>query len=129
EFYSVEAFMKKVLYTLGSIFFALIALAFILPFFIDLNDYKAEISAKVKDYTGRDLVIQGAIQLSFLPTPSVSIQKISLSNLPGTSHKNMAEVEKLSVSVEFLPLLNKKVHITNVELINPHIHLEKLSSG
>ncbi len=120
--------MKKVLYILGSIFFALIALAFILPFFIDLNDYKAEISAKVKDYTGRDLVIQGAIQLSFLPTPSVSIQKISLSNLPGTSHKNMAEVEKLSVSAEFLPLLNKKVHITNVELINPHIHLEKLSS-
>lgn len=121
--------MKKVLYTLGSLFFALIVLAFILPFFIDLNDYKAEISAKVKDYTGRDLAIQGAIQLSLLPSPSVSIQKVSLSNLPGASRKNMLEVEKLSVSVEFLPLLSKKVHITNVELINPHVHLEKLPSG
>lgn len=121
--------MRKILVTLGGILISLLALAFLLPFFIDLNNYKAEISAKVRDFTGRDLKIEGPIQLRILPTPSVSLQKISLSNLPGASRDNMAEIEKLSVRVEILSLFRKKIHVTRVDIINPHLYLEKLAAG
>ena len=47
--------MKKVLWIVGGLIGLLIVAALAAPFFVDLNDYKAEIAAKAKEATGRDL--------------------------------------------------------------------------
>ena len=47
---------------------------------IDLNDYKSELEAKVKQMMSRDLTIEDDVKLSFAPTPSF----VSLVNILGT---------------------------------------------
>ena len=49
--------MKKVLWIVGGLIGLLVVVAVAAPFFIDLNDYKAEIAAQAKKATGRDLAI------------------------------------------------------------------------
>ena len=65
--------MKKVLWIVGGLIGLLIVVALAAPFFVDLNDYKAEIAAQAKKATGRDLAIDGDISLSILPTPGVTV--------------------------------------------------------
>ena len=58
--------MKKLLVIIGSIVVLLVA-ALVAPFLIPTDTYKTRIIALVKQATGRDLKIDGAVRLSFLP--------------------------------------------------------------
>jgi len=68
------------------------------PFFIDLNDYKAEIAAKAKEATGRDLAIDGNISLSILPTPTVTVAGLRFGNAPGGSVPGLRFVSASSLA-------------------------------
>ncbi len=54
-----------------------------LPFFIDPNNFKPEISAAVKDDTGRELTLEGDLKLSMFPWIGISTGKIALGNAEG----------------------------------------------
>jgi AsmA protein len=95
--------MKKVLWIVGGLIGLLIVVALAAPFFVDLNDYKAEIAAKAKEATGRDLAIDGDISLSILPTPGVVIQGLRFGNAPGGSVPDMATLESATVKVAIMP--------------------------
>lgn len=59
--------IKVVGWGLGVLLLLVLAAAVILPQVVDPNDYKDEIIAKVKEQTGRDLIIDGRIALSVFP--------------------------------------------------------------
>ena len=63
--------MKKALYVVGGLVVLLIVAALVAPSFVDVNRYKPEITAAVKQATGRDLTIGGDIELTILPSPAV----------------------------------------------------------
>ena len=71
--------MKKLLWIVGGLIGLLIVAAVAAPFFVDLNNYKAEIAQKAKEATGRDLAIDGDISLSILPTPGVGRMESDMS--------------------------------------------------
>ena len=54
------------------------------PFFIDVNAYKPLIASQVKTATGRDLVLDGPISLSLLPTPTVTVRNVKFFNAPAS---------------------------------------------
>lgn len=121
--------MKRIVYGLLSILGFLIGLSLILPLFIDVNQYKGEISAKVKEVTGRDLVIKGPIQLSLFPSPALKLHQVKLANHPQAHRPHLIIFEKATVKAAFLPLLQKKIHLTKVSLKEAKIDLEKLPDG
>jgi uncharacterized protein involved in outer membrane biogenesis len=121
--------MKKVLWIVGGLIGLLIVVAVAAPFFIDLNNYKAEIAAQAKKATGRDLAIDGDISLSILPTPGVTVSGIRFGNAPGGSQPDMATLESAKVKVALWPLLSKKVEVEEVILEKPTFIFEKLKDG
>ena len=122
--------MKKVLWIVGGLIGLLIVVALAAPFFVDLNDYKAEIAAKAKEATGRDLAIDGDISLSILPTPGVVIHGLRFGNAPGGSQPDMATLESATVKVAIMPYLTSNtVEVEEIVLEKPTFVFEKLKDG
>ena len=120
---------KRVLLGAASLVGLLIAVLLALPYFIDLETYKPEIVAEVKRATGRDAAIDGPIRLSLLPVPSVELDGVKFSNLPGAQNPDMVEVKSVTVKPSLLALLWGEVEVTEVTLVEPRIVLEINAQG
>ncbi|MDJ0793570.1 MAG: AsmA family protein [Woeseiaceae bacterium] len=83
--------------------FVLAAIAFRL--FFDPNDFREDIASAVKESTGRELVIEGDIELKIFPWLAIDIGRTTLGNAPGFGDEPFAEIERASLSVRLLPLL------------------------
>jgi uncharacterized protein involved in outer membrane biogenesis len=113
----------------GGIVGLLIVALLALPALIDLNARKAEIAAMVKKATGRDLVIDGPIALSILPTPTVTLSGVKFFNVPGSKNPNMVEVKTVTVKPSLGALLTGSLEVSEVTLVEPKIVLEINAEG
>ena len=100
-------FAKIILMVFSSLLILIIAAAIIIPLVVDLNDYKPEIEAAVKDKTGRTLLIEGDLNVSVFPWLGISTGKISLSNAPGFAEQHFALIGESDIKVKLMPLLSK----------------------
>ena len=97
--------------------------------FVDPNDYKPRIEAAVKNATGRDLVLQGAIKLSVFPWIALELGPASLGNPPGFPEQPFVSFQHASVRVKLLPLLSKRLEVGRVELDGLDLKLLKNAEG
>src|SRR5512139_2897858 len=88
---------KRLLIGAGGVVGLLIVALLSAPALIDVNSYKPEIIAQVKKATGRDLVLDGPISLSLLPTPTAKIDGVKFFNVPGSKNPNMVEDKSVTV--------------------------------
>ncbi len=121
--------LKIILSIFAAIFLIVIIAATALPFFIDPNDFKPEIQTAVKESTGRELVIDGNLELSVFPWIGISTGKLSLSNAKGFPDKSFAEIAESDVKVKLLPLLSKKIEISRIVLKGLVLNLAKNKQG
>ena len=79
--------LKKLLYFFLGIaaLLAIVAIYFSLVF--DANDYRDRIAAEVKHETGRDLFIEGDLELTFFPWFALNIGRTTLGNAPGSQNR------------------------------------------
>ena len=120
---------KRLLIGGGGIVALLVAALVALPALIDVNSYKPLIVSQVKTATGRDLVIDGPISLSLLPTPTVSVTGVKFFNAPGSKNANMVEVKSVTVQPSLLALLGGSIEVSEVTLVEPKIVLEINAEG
>lgn len=121
--------MVKFIKYLGSTVLCLFVIALIIPYFISLNTYKAEIQDKVKIMTGRDLGLDGDIKFRILPRPYLKLKQVKLGSIPNTKTKHLADVESIEVLVSILPLLKGMVKIEEVALNEPKFYFETTKQG
>ncbi|MFA6162086.1 MAG: AsmA family protein [Methylobacter sp.] len=100
-----------------------------LPFFIDPNDFKPEISAAVKDATGRELILEGDLKLSVFPWIGISTGKITLGNAEGFQDQPFATAAKSKIKVKLLPLLSKKIEVKRIVIKGLALNLAKNKQG
>lgn len=120
---------KKLLIGGGGFIGLLIVALLVAPTFIDLNSYKPQIVSEVKKATGRDLVLDGPIGLSLLPTPSVTATGVKFFNMPGSKNPNMVEIKSVTVKPSLFPLLAGNLEVSEVTLAEPKIVLEVNAQG
>ena len=120
---------KKALIGAGSVVGVLIVALLIAPFLLDLNGFKPQIAAEVKKATGRDLVIDGPVELSLLPVPTVNVTGIRFFNVPGARNANMVEVKSITAQPSVIALLRGDIEMTEVRLVEPRIVLEIDAEG
>ena len=120
---------KRLLIGGGGIVALLVAAVAVAPALIDINSYKPLIVSQVKTATGRDLVIDGPISLSLLPTPTVSVTGVKFFNAAGSKNANMVEVKSVTVQPSLLPLLVGRIEVGEVTLVEPKIVLEINAEG
>ena len=95
---------------------------------LNLNDYKEQITAIVKEKTGRDLQITGDIKNSWMPL-GLALGSTSFGNAQGFGDQPMVSVEEVDVHVELLPLLKKQVHASKIKLRGLKANLQKNAQG
>ena len=87
------------------------------------------LSASVKTATGRELKISGPVSLSFFPGISVSAERLSLSNASWAANSEMLTLQRIELSIKTLPLLSKRIEISNMKLVGLDLLLQKNASG
>lgn len=83
---------------------------------IDLNQYKATIESRVTELTGRQLKIDGDLQLKLSLQPFIRIEKVSFGNASWSKQPQMLALDVLQLQVELLPLLKKQLVIEQLKL-------------
>lgn len=107
---------------------SLVAMALIVPHFIDINKYHNQIQAQLEKRLGRHVSLAN-MDLSLFP-PSFRAENAVISEDPRFNTGNpFATAERLTVSVRFWPLLRKVVEIKSLELDRPRIELVKDAQG
>ena len=96
---------------------------------IDVNQYKREIEDTVKQQTGRSLLIDGDIEISFFPWLGFSVGKVSLSNAPGFKPDQFAGVDRVNVKLKVWPLLTGDIHLAAIELDGLIARLQRRANG
>ncbi len=126
--------MGGLLKKLGYFFVAFVALftiaAIAVFLFFDPNDYRDRIAEEVKGETGRDLIIEGDLELSFFPWFAINIGKTSLSNAPGFGEEPFLSFDEARASVKVLPLIRRKgLEIGNIVLDSFQLNLKVAADG
>lgn len=121
--------MKKIGIIVGAIVFCLLVAALIAPSFVDWNAYKGQITTLAEDATGRDVSLSGDLSFRLLPSPALTVEGLSLSNIEGASSETMVRLKALDVRVRFLPLLAGTVEVERIVLEEPDLVLEILPDG
>jgi len=103
--------------------------AILLAVMVDPNKYKGEITSLVKEKTGRDLVFEGDVKLTFFPRLGVQTGGVTLSNPPGFDDKPFSHIQAARVSIKLLPLLYRKVEVGRIALEGLELHLVKNEEG
>ena len=91
------------------------------------NDYKQELSTLAAKQ-GVSIKIEGDIAWQFFPNIGLSVNKLSVHTLEQTD-KALVQIETLTASVQFMPLLKKQVLINGIHLTKPHINLRVNEQG
>jgi AsmA protein len=120
----------KILATLIGVVLLLIAAAVVIvPLVVDPNSFRDDIASAVKENTGRDLTIEGDLQLSVFPWLGLKMGRASLSNAEGFGDEPFASIDSAQVKVQLMPLLEKKVEMDTVVLSGLHINLARDEQG
>ena len=121
--------MKKALIGIAVVLVLLVGAALVVPQFIDLNDYKSEISEQAHAATGRTLTIGGDIHLSLLPSLELAVSDVAFANAPGAEPAEMATLSELHLKLKLFPLLSGTIEIDKFVLVDPVINLRVDADG
>jgi AsmA protein len=120
--------MRKVLYAIGALVIILIigivALPFLLPILVPTDELKAEATRQASDSLGREVTVNGPVRWSVFPHLALEVSDVSIANAPGGDAKTMAQLGKVAIDLEVLPLLSGDVILDRLELVDPVLNLE-----
>ena len=119
---------RKILYVVGGVIALLLLALIILPFVIDVNQFRPQIEAAADSALNRKVVI-GNIGLSLL-SGGVSVDDISVSDDPAFGSGPFLTAKSVSVGVEMMPLIfSRALHVTGLTINDPEVTLLRSPSG
>src|SRR5262245_11438222 len=96
---------------------------------VDPNDYKNDITAAVQKATGRQLTLDGKLQLAVFPTIRIAIGGATLSNAQGFGNEPMAKIGGAELQLALLPLLSRRIEVSNASLKDLELNLARDARG
>jgi AsmA protein len=96
---------------------------------VNPNKYKSQISAAVYKNTGRQLTINGDIKWDFFPRLGLRLSQINLANAAGFGQQPFAQMGKLDIKVQILPLLSGHLNFNKIVLQDVTLNLIRNQQG
>lgn len=103
-----------------------LALSFILPRLIDLNSYKAQLTEILQNELKRSISL-GESSFSWKLGPVFTFSQLVIMEPDGK--ETFATAKQVSLTPALLPLLRKKVVLSEIDLVNPVISISRDTSG
>ncbi|MCG6944969.1 MAG: AsmA family protein [Deltaproteobacteria bacterium] len=119
-------------WALGIIALSLVTLvvtAYLILVSYDYNKLKPRIAQAVRDATGRELTLGGAVELAVGLSPSLVVANVMFANAPWATQPQMMKAERLEVQVRLLPLLFGDAALEGIALIGMEVLLETDAQG
>ena len=119
-------------WALGIIALSLVTLvvtAYLILVSYDYNKLKPRIAQAVRDATGRELTLGGAVELAVGLSPSLVVADVMFANAPWASQPQMIKAERLEAQVRLLPLLFGDAALDGIALIGMEVLLETDARG
>ncbi|MBV9330864.1 MAG: AsmA family protein [Alphaproteobacteria bacterium] len=107
----------------------IVAVILLLPFLIPMSAYRGPIQGRASSATGRSVTIHGPLRLSIFPVLGLRAEQVSVANIPGGAHRELANADALQLAVRIAPLLAGRIEVSDIKLVHPAIHLEVDSKG
>ncbi|GLS84485.1 AsmA family protein [Paraferrimonas haliotis] len=120
----------KAIKTIGLIFIlvVLLGVGYIIAF-VDVNDFKPQITDAAAEQTGRQLLIKDDIELRFFPSLGITMGGIELANAEGVSDDPLFYAERLQADVELLPLLKGQLRVGELIFSGIAVNMITLTDG
>ena len=116
--------MKKILIASVVVAAALVAGLGVLLATLDLNAYKAEVTQRFAAATGRELHIDGGIELGLSLAPSIFVEEVRIANAAWGTAPDMLQVARAEAQLALLPLLTGNMELRRLALFSPTILIE-----
>src|SRR2546429_1710770 len=108
--------------------FSVAVLALIGPsWFLNRDALRQAVEAQIREVTGLDLVVSGAIDVSVFPGSYVSFHNVGLKG--GGTTDPALQVDVLTANLRLLPLLLRRFEIADVMMLRPHIRVVREAGG
>ena len=92
---------------------------------IDWNEHKAVIAKQFSEATGKQVAFNGSVSFNIFPTPSLEAADIDIYNIDAAGKQvALAKIQKLVASLSVRSLLQGRVNVENMKVINPEIFIE-----
>jgi len=119
---------RKSLYIVGGVIALLLLVLLILPFVINVNQFRPQIESAADSALNRKVTI-GNIALSIF-SGGVSVQDIAVSDDPAFGTEPFLTAKSVTVGVELLPLIfSRALNVTGLTINEPHVTLLRSPSG
>ena len=96
---------------------------------MDINSFKNEITAELKKETGRDVKIDGDIDLRISISPKLRVEGVSFANASWASNPEMASIGILEAKVGLLSLISGEINIKYLNISDMELLLETNAQG
>lgn len=116
--------MGSLLAALATIIVTGLTALFALPYVVDWNDYKVQFESQAAKLVGRPVAIEGNIDLSILPVPTLSVRGLRISDEFGRFESPFAEVEEFNAVLSLPPLLRGTMEAKSIVLDQPVVRLK-----
>ena len=122
--------IRILLVIIGTVLLGAVLLGVLISMFFDPNDYREEIAAAVTAQTGRELVIDGDLELGVAPCCSVQIGRAALGNPVGFEEANLLQVDEVAVSLKLIPLIfRQQIEMGQISFDGLQVNLQVHDDG
>ena len=116
--------LKLVLGILAGAFMLVLIIVIIVASTYDFNKFKPRITELAKEYTGRELRINGNIKVGISLHPSLALDDIAFQNASWGSRPEMITAKRIEVRIALLPLIKGTISVENLNLFEPDYLIE-----
>jgi AsmA protein len=120
--------IKKIAWVAIAVVGLLVTAILIVPHFVDLGLFKRTYLPLVEEALNRRVDV-GEVRLSLIPTPSIRLSKLRVSDSPAFSDNTFFSAQQVQLRVKFLPLLRGRFEVTELILDKPVFNLLKQPDG
>jgi AsmA protein len=125
----MRRFLKWLFIGLGGLIGLLAAFVIVVVLVVDPNDYRGTIAEQVEQRTGRTMVIEGDLGLTFFPWFGIEMGKTRLADAEGFGDEPFAAMDRVQLAVKVWPLLSGDLRLDTVILERPRIQLIRDAQG
>lgn len=93
------------------------------------DEYKNWISGKIREATGRELQVNGDLEVDIFPWLGVTAADVTFGNRPGFSAASFLRADNLAVRLKLLPLLWGRYEVDTIRIQGAEVNLEVDAAG
>ena len=121
--------MRLFLKIIGGITALLVIILAVFVSTFDINKYKPDVIALVKEKTGRDFNIEGNLKFGYSLIPTVMVDGVRFGNAQWGSKPDMAHIGHFVAQISLLPLFSGDIAVNRLVLSDTNILLETSKEG